>query len=258
MSPEQADPTPVRHRHAQRCLLAGRAALRAADRLHAAATGGDGRRGLLELLRMVREVEPPRPSVRLAATEELPAIAANRGLEPKKLGGLVRGELDWIVMKCLEKDRARRYETPGALARDIQRYLADEPVEASPPSAGLPAAQVRPPAQGRAGHGGGVRAAPACGRGGQRLAGGAGAGRRAQGAGRARRQGGGPPARAAGAEQADRRGGGAAAGATAPADGAGPAIPARGAGAARGVPPLRRGSAPRAARASPTPRPASG
>jgi tetratricopeptide (TPR) repeat protein len=66
----------------------------------------------------------------------LPAIAAKRGLEPRKLSGLVKGELDWIVMKCLEKDRSRRYETANGLARDIERYLADEPVLACPPSLG--------------------------------------------------------------------------------------------------------------------------
>jgi serine/threonine protein kinase/Flp pilus assembly protein TadD len=92
--------------------------------------------GLLEALRIIREEETPRPSMRLSTLEELPSIAANRGLEPKKLSGLVRGELDWIVMKALEKDRTRRYETADGLARDLQRYLADEPVEACPPSAG--------------------------------------------------------------------------------------------------------------------------
>jgi WD40 repeat protein/serine/threonine protein kinase len=88
-----------------------------------------------EILRIIREEEPPRPSTRLSTTAELPAIAANRGLEPKRLSGLVRGELDWIVMRCLEKDRNRRYETAGALALDVQRYLRDEPVHACPPSA---------------------------------------------------------------------------------------------------------------------------
>jgi WD40 repeat protein/serine/threonine protein kinase/tetratricopeptide (TPR) repeat protein len=90
---------------------------------------------LLEALRLIREEEPQRPSTRLSTTAELPSIAANRGLEPKKLSGLVRGELDWIVMKCLEKDRNWRYETAGALARDVERYLHDEPVQACPPSA---------------------------------------------------------------------------------------------------------------------------
>jgi WD40 repeat protein/tRNA A-37 threonylcarbamoyl transferase component Bud32/tetratricopeptide (TPR) repeat protein len=91
---------------------------------------------LLEVLRIIREEEPPRPSTRLSSTAELPAIAANRGLEPRKLSGLVRGDLDWIVMKCLDKDRGRRYETANGLARDVERYLADEPVLACPPSAG--------------------------------------------------------------------------------------------------------------------------
>jgi serine/threonine protein kinase len=87
-----------------------------------------------EMLRIIREEEPPRPSTRLSTTKELPTIAANRGLEAKKLSGLVRGELDWIVMKALEKDRNRRYETANGFARDIQRYLANEPVWACPPS----------------------------------------------------------------------------------------------------------------------------
>src|SRR5437588_96678 len=91
---------------------------------------------LLEALRVIREEEPPRPSTRLSTAEGLPSIAANRGLEPRKLSGLVRGELDWIVMRALEKDRRRRYETANAFARDLERYLADEPVQACPPSAG--------------------------------------------------------------------------------------------------------------------------
>jgi serine/threonine protein kinase/Tfp pilus assembly protein PilF len=90
---------------------------------------------LLELLRLIREEEPPRPSARLSTAEGLPAIAADRGLEPGRLAGMLRGDLDWIVLKCLEKDRSRRYETAGGLARDVERYLHDEPVGASPPSA---------------------------------------------------------------------------------------------------------------------------
>jgi serine/threonine protein kinase len=90
---------------------------------------------MLEVLRLIREEEPPRPSTRLSTTDELPSVAANRGLEPKKLSGLVKGELDWIVMKCLEKDRNRRYDTANGLAQDIQRFLADEAVQACPPSA---------------------------------------------------------------------------------------------------------------------------
>jgi serine/threonine protein kinase len=90
---------------------------------------------LLEVLRLIREEEPPRPSTRLSESKEsLPSISAQRQTEPAKLTRLVRGELDWIVMKALEKDRARRYETANGFARDIRRYLADEPVEACPPS----------------------------------------------------------------------------------------------------------------------------
>src|SRR5262249_27759547 len=66
---------------------------------------------LLEVLRLVREEEPPKPSTRLSGTDELPGVAASRGVEPRRLTGLVRGELDWVVMKALEKDRDRRYET---------------------------------------------------------------------------------------------------------------------------------------------------
>ncbi len=88
-----------------------------------------------EMLRMIREEEPPKPSTRLSTTNEVASIAANRGLEPKQLSGLMRGELDWIVMKTLEKDRSRRYETANGLAMDISRYLADETVQACPPSA---------------------------------------------------------------------------------------------------------------------------
>jgi tetratricopeptide (TPR) repeat protein len=86
-------------------------------------------------LRIIREEETPRPSTRLSTAEGLPTIAANRGTAPKKLAALFRGELDWIVLKALEKDRNRRYETANGFAADVQRYLADEPVLACPPSA---------------------------------------------------------------------------------------------------------------------------
>ena len=92
--------------------------------------------GMLEMLRVIREEEPPKPSTQLSTAEGLPTLAANRGTEPAKLTKLVRGELDWIVMKALEKDRNRRYETANGFAMDVQRYLADEPVQACPPSAG--------------------------------------------------------------------------------------------------------------------------
>jgi serine/threonine protein kinase len=90
---------------------------------------------LAEVLRMLQEEEPSRPSTRLSSSESLPSLAALRQTEPKKLMALLRGELDWVVMRCLEKQRDRRYETANSLARDLQRYLADEPVEARPPSA---------------------------------------------------------------------------------------------------------------------------
>jgi serine/threonine protein kinase/tetratricopeptide (TPR) repeat protein len=89
---------------------------------------------MLEVLRVVREQDPPRPSTRLSTTDQLASIAASRGLEPRKLGIVVRGELDWIVMRALEKDRTRRYETANGLADDVRRYLNDEPVQACPPS----------------------------------------------------------------------------------------------------------------------------
>lgn len=87
-----------------------------------------------EMLRIIREEEPLKPSMRLSSSDGLPSIAANRGLEPLKLNRLVQGELDWIVMKSLEKDRNRRYETANALTIDLQHYLDDEPVQACPPS----------------------------------------------------------------------------------------------------------------------------
>jgi len=91
---------------------------------------------LTEMIRIIREEEPAKPSTRLSTDASLPSLAASRQIEPRKLMALLRGELDWVVMKCLEKQRDRRYETANALSRDIQRYLADEEVEARPPSAG--------------------------------------------------------------------------------------------------------------------------
>src|SRR5262249_27176086 len=90
-----------------------------------------------EMRRIIREEEPPRPSTRLSTLgATLSAVSAKRKMEPGKLSSLVRGDLDWIVMKALEKDRTRRYDTASALAQDIQHYLADEPVLAGPPSTG--------------------------------------------------------------------------------------------------------------------------
>ncbi len=91
---------------------------------------------LTEMIRIIREEEPSKPSTRLSTDAALPSLAAVRQMEPRRLTAILRGELDWVVMKCLEKARDRRYETANGLARDIQRYLSNEVVEARPPSAG--------------------------------------------------------------------------------------------------------------------------
>jgi serine/threonine protein kinase/tetratricopeptide (TPR) repeat protein len=92
--------------------------------------------GYDEIRRIIREEEPPTPSTRLSqANEMLPSVSAQRHMEPGELRKRVCGELDWIVMKALEKDRDRRYETASAFVADVQRYLHDEPVTARPPSA---------------------------------------------------------------------------------------------------------------------------
>src|SRR5262249_22511321 len=90
--------------------------------------------GLFEMRRVIREQERTRPSTKLSTAEGLPTLAANRGTEATDLPRLVRGELDWIVMKALEKDRSRRYDSANGFAQDVQRYLNDEPVLACPPS----------------------------------------------------------------------------------------------------------------------------
>jgi serine/threonine protein kinase/tetratricopeptide (TPR) repeat protein len=87
-----------------------------------------------EILRVIRESEPPTPSKRLSSTESKPSVAANRQSEPQKLGRFVRGELDWIVMKALAKERDRRYETANGFAKDVERFLNHEPVSAGPPT----------------------------------------------------------------------------------------------------------------------------
>ncbi|MFK7820096.1 MAG: tetratricopeptide repeat protein, partial [Planctomycetaceae bacterium] len=87
-----------------------------------------------EMVRIIQEDEPTKPSSRISSAESLPSLSAVRRTEPRKLMSILRGELDWVVMKCLEKDRERRYGTANALAGDVRRYLSDEPVEARPPS----------------------------------------------------------------------------------------------------------------------------
>ncbi len=93
--------------------------------------------GLEGMRRMIREKEPLRPSTRVSSLHEAErtTTAKRRGLDPPKLIHLLRGDLDWIVMKCLEKDRTRRYETANGVAMDIRRYLNDEPVVAARPDA---------------------------------------------------------------------------------------------------------------------------
>src|SRR6266545_2691781 len=94
------------------------------------------RAGYDEWRRIVHEEEPPRPSARVSTLDQASTtIAMQRKADRKRLSQLLRGELDWIVMKALEKDRNRRYESANGFAMDVQRYLADEPVQACPPSA---------------------------------------------------------------------------------------------------------------------------
>ena len=87
-----------------------------------------------EILRLIKEVEPQKPSTRLSGSGSLPSVAAQRSIEPNQLRKSLAGDLDWIVMKALDKERSRRYETANGLARDIDRFLNDEAVEACPPS----------------------------------------------------------------------------------------------------------------------------
>ena len=90
--------------------------------------------GLDEILRVIREEDPPRPSTRLSASDTLPSLAANRSTDPAKLAGELRDDLDWIVIKAMAKERSERYLTAEALAADIERHLNDLPIEARRPS----------------------------------------------------------------------------------------------------------------------------
>jgi serine/threonine protein kinase len=88
-----------------------------------------------EMQRIIREVDPPKPSTRLSTLgQTITTVAADRSAQPSRLSQAVRGELDWIVMRAIEKERARRYETASDLASDVERYLRDELVQARPPS----------------------------------------------------------------------------------------------------------------------------
>ncbi|WP_406697429.1 protein kinase [Singulisphaera sp. Ch08] len=88
-----------------------------------------------EMRRIIREEEPQRPSTRLGSLgDQLSTVSARRKADPRRLGPSIKGELDWVVMKALEKDRRRRYETASDFAADVMRYLTDRPVEAFPPS----------------------------------------------------------------------------------------------------------------------------
>src|SRR5262249_59941702 len=100
-----------------------------ASRVRKVSSGGLGR--------IIREEDPPKPSHGISTLGGAASrVAAHRHTDPKHLRQLCRGELDWIVMKALEKDRNRRYESANGFAMDVQRYLADEPVLACPPSVG--------------------------------------------------------------------------------------------------------------------------
>ena len=91
--------------------------------------------GYDEMRRIIREEEPPRPSARLTTLgQELSTVSATRSLEPNRLKSSIRGDLDWIVMKALDKDRTRRYESAAAMAQDVRRFLNEVPIEARPPS----------------------------------------------------------------------------------------------------------------------------
>ncbi|MCH8825268.1 MAG: serine/threonine protein kinase [Planctomycetes bacterium] len=92
-------------------------------------------KGYAEMMRIIRETEPHKPSTRLSSLgDSATDTAKQRCVDVRELGSVLRGDLDWIVMKCLEKDRTRRYDSANGLATDIQRHLNDEPVDASPPS----------------------------------------------------------------------------------------------------------------------------
>ncbi|MEM7621942.1 MAG: serine/threonine-protein kinase [Planctomycetota bacterium] len=93
------------------------------------------RAALVEIQRIIRDVDPPKPSTRLSGSADAESIAVSRGTEVRSLSGVLRRDLDWVCMRCLEKDRERRYDTANALAEELRRFLGDQPVLAGPPSA---------------------------------------------------------------------------------------------------------------------------
>src|SRR5207247_10696622 len=95
------------------------------------------RAGLDEVRRIIREEEPPRPSARVSTlgAEARSGVSGRRRLDERRLVHLLRGDLDWVAMRALEKDRNRRYESAGAFAADVERYRPAAPVAACPPSA---------------------------------------------------------------------------------------------------------------------------
>jgi len=142
--------------------------------------------GLDELRRLIREEEPPRPSQRVCTlgVEASTTVSERRAVDGRRLNQVLKGELDWIVMRALEKDRNRRYESASAFAVDVQRYLADEAVAGVSAIGRLSAAEVRAAEPAGACYRRSDCAGTARGHGGQRVAGGGGMGRPAPGRGR--------------------------------------------------------------------------
>ncbi|HEY2785008.1 MAG TPA: serine/threonine-protein kinase [Fimbriiglobus sp.] len=134
MSPEQTDPTVVDIDTRTDVYALGVVLYELLTGLPPISPKEFRRGAILEMLRMVREVEPEHLSTKASSADALPNIAASRGLEPSQLLNFLRGDVDWIVLKALEKDRERRYESANGMATDIMRYLANEPVIARPPS----------------------------------------------------------------------------------------------------------------------------